>query len=245
VTGGLVAHGFDAAEDFLRFYRDFAAASTDDLMTFAGVGHAPDGSGAKLALCVACHLGEPERAEEDLRPLREFGAPILVELGPIPYTTLNSLLDGGYPTGSLNYWKSGFLSELSDAAIGEMVERFAVCPSPMTAMLLEHFHGAVTRVPVEATAVPHREPGHNFAITSVWTDPSTTDENREWTRESFEAMAPFLTGRRYLNYFAEDDAGEAAARAAYGPNYERLAQVKAAYDPTNMFHQNANVPPMA
>jgi FAD/FMN-containing dehydrogenase len=243
VTGGLVAHPFDAAEDFLRFYRDFASGSSDDLMTFAGVGHAPDGSGAKLALCVACHLGEADRAEEDLRPLREFGSPILVELGPIPYTTLNSLLDGGYPPGSLNYWKSGFLSELADAAIEEMLERFAVCPSPMTAMLLENFHGAVARIPVEATAVPHRQPGHNFAITSVWTDPSTTDENVAWTRESFEAMAPFLTGRRYLNYFAEDDTGEAAARAAYGPNYERLAKIKAAYDPDNVFRLNANVPP--
>jgi FAD/FMN-containing dehydrogenase len=113
----------------------------------------------------------------------------------------------------------------------------------MTAMLLEHFHGAVTRIPVEATAVPHRQPGHNFAITSVWTDPAATDDNAAWTRESFEAMAPYLTGRRYLNYFAEDDTGEAAAHAAYGPNYERLAKIKAAYDPDNVFRLNANVPP--
>jgi len=243
IIGGLVAHPFDAAEDFLRFYRDFSAGSSDDLMTFAGLVHAPDGSGAKLAVCVACHLGEPKRAEEDIRALREFGAPALVELGPMPYTVLNSLLDAGYPTGSLNYWKSGFLSELSDSAIGEMLERFAVCPSPMTAMLLEHFHGAVTRVPVDATAVPHREQSHNFAITSVWTDSAATDENVAWTRESFEAMAPYLVGRRYLNYFSDDDTGEEAARAAYGPNYERLVEVKGAYDPTNMFRQNANVPP--
>jgi FAD/FMN-containing dehydrogenase len=243
IVGGLVAHPFEAAEGFLRFYRDFAAGSSDDLMTFAGLVHAPDGSGAKLAVCIPCHLGEPERAEEDIRPLREFGAPALVELGPMPYTVLNSMLDGGYPTGSRNYWKSGFLSELSDAAIGEMLERFAVCPSPMTAMLLEHFHGAVTRVPVDATAVPHREPGHNFAITSVWTDPASTDENVEWTREAFEAMEPFLTGRRYVNYFSEDDTGEESARAAYGSNYARVAEVKAAYDPTNLFRQGANVAP--
>lgn len=243
VMGGLVAHPFDVAEDFLRFYRDYAAGSSDDLMTFAGLGHAPDGSGAKLALCVACHIGEQAQAEADLRPLREFGSPALVELGPIPYTVLNSLLDAGYPTGSLNYWKSGFLRELSDGAIGTMVERFAGCPSPMTAMLLEHFHGAVTRVPVDATAVPHREPGHNFAITSVWTDPATSEENVAWTKEAYAAMEPFLVGRRYVNYFSEDDAGEESARAAFGRNYERLAEVKAVYDPTNMFRQNTNVPP--
>jgi FAD/FMN-containing dehydrogenase len=245
IHGGLVAHPLDAAEGFLRFYRDFSAGSSDDLMTFAGLVHAPDGSGVKLAACIACHVGPPEQADEDLRPLREFGSPAMVELGPIPYTALNSMLDGGYPTGSLNYWKSGFLGELSDGAIGEMLARFAVCPSPMTAMLLEHFHGEVTRVPVDATAVPHREQSHNFAITSVWTDPAATDENVAWTRESFEAMAPFLAGRRYLNYFADDDAGEEAARAAYGPNYERLVEVKNAYDPTNMFRQNVNVPPRA
>jgi FAD/FMN-containing dehydrogenase len=243
ITGGLVAHAFDAAEEFLRFYRDFAAGSSDDLMTFAGVGHAPDGSGAKLALCVACHLGTPEQAEEDLRPLREFGSPLLVELGPMPYTVLNSLLDAGYPTGNLNYWKSGFLSALSDAALEGILERFAVCPSPMTAILLEHFHGAVTRVPVDATAVPHREPSHNLAITSVWTDPGATEENIAWTRETFVALEPFLAGRRYVNYFSDDDTGEDSARAAYGPNYERLVEVKTAYDPGNLFRRNVNVPP--
>jgi len=241
VVGGLVAHPFDAAPEVLRFYRDFTADAPDELMTFAGVGHAPDGSGTKLALVVACHIGPPEQAEEDLRPLREFGSPVMVELGPLPYTVINSLLDGGYPTGSLNYWKSGFLSGLTDEAIDELLERFAVCPSPMSAALLEHFHGEVTRVPVDATAVPHREPGYNLVITSVWTDPAATDENVAWTKEIFGAMEPFLVGRRYLNYFSEDDVGDDPVRAAYGPNYERLVELKARYDPTNLFHLNANI----
>jgi FAD/FMN-containing dehydrogenase len=243
ITGGLVAHPFDAAADVLRFYRDWAAGSPDELMTFAGVGHAPDGSGAKLALVVACHIGTPEQAEEDLRPLREYGSPVMVELGPLPYTVLNSMLDGGYPTGSLNYWKSGFLSALSDDAIDELLARFAVCPSPMTAALLEHFHGEVTRVPVDGTAVPHREPSHNLAITTVWTDPGATDDNVAWTKETFAAMEPFLAGGRYVNYFAEDDVGDDPVRAAYGPNYDRLVELKRKYDPQNLFHLNANIPP--
>ena len=243
VTGGLVAHPFDAAADVLRFYKEFTAGVSDELMTIAGVGHAPDGSGTKLALVVACHVGAPEQAEEDLRPLREFGSPVLVELGPRPYTALNSMLDAGYPTGSLNYWKSAFLSELSDEAIDEMLERFSVCPSPMTAVLLEHFHGEVTRVPVDATAVPHREPGYNFVITSVWTDPAASDENVAWTKDAFDAMEPFVVGRRYLNYFSEDDVGDDPVRAAYGANYERLVELKKTYDPDNVFRLNANVPP--
>jgi FAD/FMN-containing dehydrogenase len=241
ITGGLVAHPFDAAADVLRFYRDWSSGSPDELMTFAGLGHAPDGSGTKLALVVACHIGTPDQAAEDLRPLREHGSPVMAELGPMPYAALNSMLDGGYPTGSLNYWKSGFLSALSDEAIDELLARFAVCPSPMTAALLEHFHGEVTRVPVDATAVPHRETSHNLAITTVWTDPGATDDNVAWTKETFAAMEPFLAGGRYVNYFAEDDVGDDPVRAAYGPNYDRLVELKRTYDPQNLFHLNANI----
>ncbi|MGH3038093.1 MAG: FAD-binding oxidoreductase [Gaiellaceae bacterium] len=243
VTGGLVAHPFDAAGDVLRFYRDFTAGAPDELTTFAGVGHAPDGSGAKIALAVACHVGAPEQGEEDLRPLLELGSPIMVELGPLPYTTMNSLLDDAFPTGSLNYWKSAFLSELTDEAIDELLARFASCPSPMTTALVEHFHGEVTRVPVDATAVPHREPGYNLVITSVWTDPHASEENVAWTKDTFAAMEPFLVARRYLNYFSEDDVGDDPVRAAYGPNYERLVQLKKEYDPENVFRLNANVAP--
>jgi FAD/FMN-containing dehydrogenase len=243
ITGGLVAHPFDAAADVLRFYRDFTADAPDELMTFAGVGHAPDGSGAKIALVLACHTGAPEQAEEDLRPLREFGSPIMVELGPLPYTVMNSLLDAAYPTGSLNYWKSAFVSGLTDEAIDELLARFAVAPSPMTAALFEHFHGEVTRVPVDATAVPHREPGFNLLVTSVWTEPAATEENVAWTKETFAAMEPFAVARRYLNYFSEDDVGDDPVRAAYGPNYDRLVELKRKYDPQNLFHLNVNIPP--
>jgi FAD/FMN-containing dehydrogenase len=243
IVGGLVAHPFDAAADVLRFYRGYTAEAPDELMTFGGVGYAPDGSGAKIALVVACHVGTAEQAEEDLRPLREFGSPVMVELGPLPYTVMNSLLDDAFPTGTLNYWKSAFVSELSDRAIDELVARFATCPSPMTVALFEHFHGEVTRVPVDATAVPHRKPGYNFLVTSVWTDPAATEENVAWTKDVFGAMEPYLVNRRYLNYFSEDDVGDDPVRAAYGPNYERLVELKSEYDPDNVFRLNANVVP--
>ena len=112
----------------------------------------------------------------------------------------------------------------------------------MTAMLFEHFHGAVTRVGPTETAVPHREPGWNLLLPSVWTDPAATDANIRWTRETFAALRPHFSARRWLNYLG-DDQGDDAIRDAYGPNYERLRAVKRRYDPDNVFHLNHNIAP--
>jgi FAD/FMN-containing dehydrogenase len=124
-----------------------------------------------------------------------------------------------------------------------MVEQFASCPSPMTAMIVEHFHGEVTRVPAEATAVPHREPGYNLVITGVWMDPETTEANVSWVRETYDALAPFAVSRRWLNYLPAEEADDAGLQAAFGPNYERLVELKTQYDPNNLFHLNANIKP--
>lgn len=244
VTGGLAAYPFDTARDVLAFYRHFTVDLPDELTVYCGLIHAPDGSGTPLAAIVVCHSGEESQAEIDLKPLRDFGSPAMTQIGPMPYPAINTMLNDAYPTGSLNYWKSSFLRELSDEAIQTMIDVFPSCPSPMTGFLLEHFHGAVTRVGVSDTAVPHREPGYNLVMTSVWMDPRQTDANVAWTRETFTALKPYFANRRYLNYFSEDDLGQ-AARTAYGPNYDRLAGVKARYDPDNVFHLNLNVEPVA
>jgi FAD/FMN-containing dehydrogenase len=112
----------------------------------------------------------------------------------------------------------------------------------MTAILFEHFHGAVTRIAPTATAVPHREPGWNLLIPAVWTDPADTDANIRWTRETLAALRPQLANRRWLNY-SGDDQGDEATRAAYGANYQRLRDVKRRYDPDNVFHLNHNITP--
>src|SRR5215211_2807391 len=242
VVGGLIAHPLDAAPDLLRFYRDAVADAPDDLTVFAGLVHAPDGSGAKLAALVVFHAGEADAAERDLAPFMAFGSPLMAEVGRMPYPVMNTLLDGGFPDGALNYWLSSFTRGLPDALIDTAVERFASTPSPMTSMLFEHFHGAVTRVGPTETAVPHREPGWNLLIPSVWTEPARTEENIRWTRETHAALQPHLSARRWLNYLG-DDQGDDAIRAAYGPNYERLQEIKRRYDPGNVFHLNHNISP--
>ena len=242
VTGGLIAHPIDAAPELLRFYREAISGASDDLSVFAGLVHAPDGSGAKLAALVAFHTGDPDQAERDLEPFKTWGSPLVVDVGPMPYPVMNTLLDAGYPTGALNYWLSNF-TVLTDELIDIAVERYATVPSPMTAILFEHFHGAVTRIGATATAIPHRDEAWNLLIPAVWTDPAETDANIAWTRETYAALRPHFGTGRWLNYLDDDQGDDATVRAAYGPNYDRLREVKRQYDPDNVFHLNHNIKP--
>ena len=146
VTGGIAAHPLDAAVEVLDMYHQFTKNLDDDTTAFCGLVHAPDGSGTKIVATPVCHCGDATKAESDLRPLREFGPPLLDMIGPMPYPVVNTLLDDAFPKGALNYWKSAFFTELSEAAVRTMVDAFEAAPSIMSGMVVEHFHGAVTRV---------------------------------------------------------------------------------------------------
>jgi FAD/FMN-containing dehydrogenase len=243
VVGGLIAHPFEAARDVLRFYREFTESVPDELTVFAGLVYAPGSAEQRLAAFVICHAGAPGQAQKDLAPLREFGEPLLVEVGPMPDPVMNTLLDDGDPRGALNYWKSSFVEQLDVELIDFAIERFETTPSPLNAILFEHYHGAVTRVGPGDTAVPHREAGYNLLLPSVWLDPADTEANVAWTRATFDLFNPYFADRRWLNYFSDDD-GADAVRAAYGPNYDRLLEVKRRYDPENVFHLNHNIDPL-
>jgi FAD/FMN-containing dehydrogenase len=244
ITGGLIAHPFARARDVLRFFRDVTASLPDELMVFAGLVHAPDGSGTKLAAMLFCHCGPLAAGEAAARPIKAFGTPLMDVIGPMPYAALNSMLDAGYPKGALNYWKSSFLARLSDEAIDTLIDCFAKCASPMDHLVLEHFHGAATRVPVGDTAFPHRADGYNLVVLAQWMDRAHTDRCTAWARETYAAMGPFEAAGRYVNYLGDDEAGDPVA-AAYGPNHRRLQQLKAKYDPGNVFHMNQNIRPQA
>ena len=244
VVGGLVAHPFGAAREVLRFYRDFTASLPDDLTVFAGLLHAPDGSGAKLAAIIAVHAGSLDAGAAAVAPLKRFGAPIMDVIGPMPYSAANMMFDAGFPKGALNYWKSNFLATLRDEAIDTMIERFAAAPSPMSGLLLEHFHGAATRVSPTETAFPHRSVGYNFLAVGEWLDPAHTAANVAWTREAYAAMRPHFAEGRYVNYLNAEEMDEGSAvESAFGPNWRRLREVKRCYDPDNVFHLNQNIKP--
>jgi FAD/FMN-containing dehydrogenase len=240
IAGGLVAHPHAKAMDVLKFFREQCASAPDELMLVAGLISAPDGSGAKLAAIVAAHCGSLPDGEAALRPFKAFGPPVMDAMGPIPYCAQNALFDAALPRGALNYWKSQFLTDLSDEAVRVLVDRFESCESPMSQVLIEHFHGAASRVPVSATACPLRVSGFNVAIISQWMDPRENDRCIVWCRGTFDALKPFLAETRYVNYLDHDEAGDPAA-AAYGVNYTRLRELKAKYDPENFFHANVNI----
>jgi FAD/FMN-containing dehydrogenase len=244
VTAGLIVHPIGCARSLLDLYRDTTQSLADEHTVIATLTHAPDGSGTEVAALATCHCGPPLDAEKAMRPLRQFGSPTLDALCPMPYCQLNSMLDAAYPKGALNYWKSSFLAELSDAAIGTMIDCFGRCPTTMGQLILEHIHGAAARVGVGDTAFPHRREGHTFLVLTQWMEPADTSRCIAWARETYERMQPFFAPGRYVNYLDDDEAGDPVA-AAYGPNYRRLQQIKAKYDPKNVFRMNQNIRPLA
>lgn len=134
------------------------------------------------------------------------------------------------------------LASLSDEAIDTMVDCYTRCPSPMTQLIIEHVHGAATRLDPTAIAFPLRTTGYNLLLLCQWATPAGTDACIRWVRETFAAIRPFMAELRYVNYL-DNDEGDDPAAAAYGVNYPRLQSLKAKYDPDNLFHMNQNIRP--
>jgi FAD/FMN-containing dehydrogenase len=241
ILGGIMAHPLPAAADVFRAVREFNESVSDELTVFLGLVHAPDGSGMKIVAVPVCHIGEDHaKADADIKPLRDLG-PVLDMVDRIPYPVINTLVDGAFPAGKLNYWKSAFFEELSDEAVATMQKAFENTPTIECAFFIEHFHGAATRISPTDTAFPNRQRGYNFVLIAQWEDPAQTDECIAWARETFDSLRPFMADRVYVNYLDSDE--KERIRSAYGPNYERLVELKRRYDPENLFRLNQNIAP--
>jgi len=241
VTSGIVAHSIEHAGDVLRFFREATSSPSDELTLNAGLLHAPDGS--PLSAIAVCHCGSLADGEAATVPIKRFGKPMMDTIGPTSYVDTNTnMFDPAFPRGARNYWKASFLTGLSNAATDAITAQFATCPSPMSMLILEHFHGAATRVGIDETAFPHRSESYNVLIISQWLDPEDDEKNIAWGRACYNAMRPYMARESYSNYQTEDDA-EGGLERAYGPNHERLVALKSKFDPTNFFHLNTNVSP--
>jgi hypothetical protein len=197
--------------------------------------------GVKLVAIAACSCGTLDEGERALRPLREFGPPVLDQIGPVPYVAFQQGLDPSFPRGRRYYWKSTMMRELCDDAIAQLVELYQTVPSPMTAILLQQVGNAARRVPADATAFAHRDARWDGVFLTGWEDSTQDLAQIAWTREASALLRPFTTGGAYVNGVADGDRDEVAG--AYGSNYRRLTALKAEYDPTNLFRVNANIVP--
>ena len=240
VLAGPLVHSVDRALEVFRFYREFTASAPDEVTVFAGLSTSPDGM--PIVVLLTAYNGPVAEGERVLRPLREFGPPLADQIAPMPYTTLQSMLDEAFPPGMQVYWRSHFLRELSDDALETMIDRFSRAPSPLTGILIEQFGGAVARIGRDETAFDHRDAAYNLAIVGSWPDAGMNDAGIAWTRELWTALRPYARGV-YVNYLG---VGESASRVkdAFGEEkYSRLAVLKREYDPANLFRFNQNIPP--
>jgi FAD/FMN-containing dehydrogenase len=239
VLAGGLSYPLVMAPRILRFYDEFVKAAPDELSTAASFGLGP--AGEPTVSIAVCYSGPIEQGERLLRPLRGFAQPVDDGIQPMPYTMLQCAGDEGYPAGRLHYWKSGWLAELTDAAIETVLWFLPQMPSPVGGVGLQQMHGVASRVAPAATAFAHRAEQYDFLIGSQWTDPADTDANLEWTEALFDAMQPHLEESAYVNNLGEE--GQDRIRAAYGDNYPRLAALKSRYDPGNLFRVNQNIRP--
>jgi FAD/FMN-containing dehydrogenase len=238
LLSGPVFHPAVRAREVLRFYREFSAGEPDELTTYAGLLTGPDG--APLVGLVPCYAGPPDQGEKIVERLRKFGPPAVDMVGAMPYVAVQRMFNDAFPPGRYNYWKSSLAPALSDQLLDTVVEHMARVPSPHSAVMLEHYHGAYSRPAPTATAYSHRRPTYDVVIIANWTDPADNARNIAWARELFTAVQPQLSAAAYVNFLDADD-GADRVRAAYGENYDRLVAVKRTYDPTNFFRMNQNV----
>jgi FAD/FMN-containing dehydrogenase len=237
---GLLIYPRERAVEALQTYREQTAAAPDELNTFIALLSTPDG--VPVVAFIPAYAGDAAAGEAAVAGYRAMGEPIADIVGPMPYVALQQMLDDGFQAGPHVYWRSHFITGLSDEAIEIMVAAANAAPSPLSSVLIEHLGGAVARVGKDDTAFDHRDAEYNFAVIAKWTDPAEADVNIAWARDLWNAMQPYARGV-YVNYLGVGDSAE-RVRAAYSPEkYARLAALKREVDPENLFHRNQNIPP--
>ena len=248
VFSGLVVHPFDDAMTVLKGWRDFARQAPDELTVWVVMRKAPplpflpeSWHGKEVVILAGHWAGDPNDGERAFQPLRQMGSPIADVMGLHPYAGWQQAFDPLLAPGARNYWKTHNFHDLSDAALETMVRFAGQLPTPHCEVFLAQMGGAISRVPAGDTAYVGREIPFLMNIHGRWEDPAEDDAGVGWTRGLFDALTPHAAGTAYVNFMPQDES--ARVPAAYGENYERLREVKTAWDPENVFRFNQNIPP--
>jgi FAD/FMN-containing dehydrogenase len=248
ILAGQVIHPSEDAPEVLRHYRSFMAEAPAEVNCYAFVIPIPplpafpeEIHGDPAVDLVAAYSGDIEAGEDALAPLREFGNPILDGIRRQPYTELQQAFDDGAPKGERWYSKAQYLDELTDYAIDAFIDATDPLRGPMTMVYLDPMGGAIAEVDAAATAFPHRDAAYSVHALTGWSDPDRDGELIEWTDSVHETMAPYSSGGVYVNLLNRTEGDRVPE--AFGANYERLREVKADWDPENLFDSNQNIEP--
>jgi FAD/FMN-containing dehydrogenase len=252
VFGLNVAYPIEGAARVLTGWRDAVADAPDELSTAGLIWSMPvvdelpeQLRGAPYVGVAGMWAGDPAEGERATRALRELATPLLDMSGRVDYLDFQRSLDPYFPAGARRYWKALYMEGLSDAAIDTTVNWSNTRPSSETLVIIRHCGGTIGRVGAEETAFGDRSADWMLSIDSTWHDAADDEANVAYTRAFWEASAPFSNGQAYFNFPGLFEEGDAAVRSSYGANHQRLARVKAAYDPENVFRPGQNIKPAA
>jgi FAD/FMN-containing dehydrogenase len=249
VLAGPLLYRADQAGEVLRAYRDFIAAAPNELSVYVNLRTAPpldwvpaQLQGTDVLMLIACYSGDLDEGQAVVEPLRRSVAPVADLVQRRPYLAHQSMFDAAVPPHWSYYWKSHYLPPLTDGAIDVMVGQAWQKTSAASFSFLFHLGGAIAERPEDTSAARGRDAALALNINAAWPEGGPTHPDIDWCRNYFAAMAPHATGGVYVN-FLHNDEGTARIRAAYGSGYERLARIKARYDPDNVFRSNQNIKP--
>lgn len=248
VLSGLIVYPISEAKSVLPQYRAFVANAPEDLSVWTVLRQAPplpflpqEVHGKGILALALIYVGDPKRGEPLIAPLRKFGTVLGEHVGVQPYVAWQQAFDPLLTAGARNYWKSHNFSTLSDGLFDTVLAYTGKLPSPQCEIFFAAIGGATTRPAPDAAAYPHRDAQFVMNFHGRWEDPADDKRCIGWARDFFNAAAPFASGSVYVNFLTADESDR--VRSAYGPNYDRLSQVKRKYDPGNLFRMNQNIAP--
>jgi FAD/FMN-containing dehydrogenase len=250
IIGGPVLYDLADTADVMRWYRELQPSLPEELSGFIALITIPPAPpfpeqlwGRKACGIVWCYTGSHEQADEVLEPVKTYGSPLLVGIQPMPFSALQSAFDALYPAGLQWYWRADFFNEITDQAIDVHSKYGPRLPTGHSTMHLYPIDGAASRVAVNATPFAYRDGGWAGVIVGVDPDPANADLISRWAKDYWSELHPTSTGGGYINFLMDE--GQDRIKASYRGNYDRLALVKARYDPDNTFHVNQNIQPAA
>jgi FAD/FMN-containing dehydrogenase len=248
IYGGPMLWPFEQAEGVMKFWRDFILHAPEEIngwFVFLMVPPAPPFPEQfhlqKMCAIVWCYSGALDKADEAFQPIRMSIPPTMDFAGPIPWPALQSLFDTLTPPGMQWYWKTDFFTDLSDKAIELHLKYAAQLPTMLSTTHLYPINGAVHRVGTTETAFSYREANFAEVILGIDSDPANNERMIRWARDYWMALHPYSAGGGYVNMMMDE--GTDSVQAAYRDNYTQLAQIKARYDPNNLFRVNQNIKP--